>query len=177
MTKQETAKVLAVLQAAYPSFYRGMSSQEVDSVIAVWASMFEQEPYAVVCAAVKTLIASDTKGYPPHIGAVKGAIQRITEPDAPTEAEAWNIVIKAASDAAYGAQAQYEKLPPIIKQTVGSAETLRNIALAESDTLTVLQSNFMRSYRERSARERERARMPEDVKRIAEGGTTKMIGG
>lgn len=177
MTKQETAKILAVLQAAYPNFYRGMSASEVDSVIAVWASMFEHEPYTIVSAAIKTLLASDEKGYPPHIGAVKAAIRCITEPDTPTESEAWAVVMKAASNSAYHSESEFLKLPETIKSTVGSARALRTIGLAEGDELTVLQSNFMRSYRAVVSREKTRSIASESNARLFGGTTVKEIGG
>lgn len=68
MTREETIKVLAVLKAAYPAFYRGMKADELNGIVNLWASQFEGDDYKTVGAAVQAHIATDTKGYPPHIG-------------------------------------------------------------------------------------------------------------
>lgn len=74
MTRDETIKILAVLKAAYPNFYRDMRREEGESVVALWCDMFIDDEYPVVAEAVKTLIASDTSGYPPVIGVVKARV-------------------------------------------------------------------------------------------------------
>lgn len=79
MTREETIKVLAVLKAAYPAFYRGMKADELNGIVNLWASQFEGDDYKTVGAAVQAHIATDTKGYPPHIGAIKEAIRKITQ--------------------------------------------------------------------------------------------------
>ena len=76
MTQDETLKIMAVLQAAYPNFYRGMTRQDAEGVVALWADMFAEDSYNTVAAAVRAFIASDSKGFPPVVGQIK---QRVTE--------------------------------------------------------------------------------------------------
>lgn len=77
MDREETLKIMAVLKAAYPAYYRDMPKRDAENAVSLWNEMFAEDDYAVVGAAVKALIASDVKGFPPNIGAVKAQIQRI----------------------------------------------------------------------------------------------------
>ena len=60
----ETKKILASLTVAYPA----LADDKAIPRVRLWGSMFTDEPYELVSAAVRTYIASDTKGFPPAIG-------------------------------------------------------------------------------------------------------------
>lgn len=168
MNNADTLKILSVLRGAYPAFYRDMTRQEADGVVALWAEMFADEPYQLVAAAVKALIATDDKGYPPHIGAVKARIRQLSEPQAMTEAEAWGLILRATQRGLYNSQKEFEKLPPEIQSIVGSANQIREWAMMSADEVgTVVASNFQRSYRAKATAIRENAALPADVKALA----------
>ena len=40
MTREETIKVLAILKAAYPNAYKGMTREEAQGTVSVWAMQF-----------------------------------------------------------------------------------------------------------------------------------------
>ena len=61
MDRAETIKILSVLRGAYPQFYRDTSRQEAERVVGLWEDMFREDEYMLVAAAVKALIAGDTK--------------------------------------------------------------------------------------------------------------------
>lgn len=133
---------------------------------ALWAEMFP-EPCEVVGAAVKALIATDVKGFPPHIGAIKEQIKRLTAPQELNEAEAWGRLRRAISNGAYDAEAEYDKLPAEIRAIVTPA-AIREWALMESETVnSVVASNFQRAWRELCRQKRERAMIPADVLALA----------
>jgi hypothetical protein len=154
-----------------------MKKQEVDGIISLWASIFAQDDYLIVKAAVISLVSSNPNQYPPVIGTVKAAVQRLVSPVEMTESEAWEKVRKAASNSAYGSVEEFAKLPPLIQKVVGSPSALKEIGFAETSALSVLQSNFMRSYREKAAWERENARMPESVRRLGQEQRKQIEGG
>lgn len=165
MTRDETIDLLSVLKAAYPNFYRDMTRKDADHVISLWAEMFKDEPAQVVVLAVKRHIAADTKGFPPHIGAIKDAIVKIMQPEEMTELEAWGLVQKALRNGYYGAQEEFDKLPPVVQRLVGSPNQLREWAQMDADVVSsVVASNFQRSYKARAAHEREFLALPSDVK-------------
>lgn len=169
MTIEDTAQVMDILTTAYPRFYAGRDAPDPEKALMLWASMFADDDPAIVIAAVKALIAGDSKGFPPHIGAVKARIRQITHPVEMTEAEAWALVSRAVKNANYGSREEYERLPPILQRLVGSPNQLKEWAMLGTDTLqTVVASNFQRSYRARAKNQREYDALPSDVKALAE---------
>lgn len=164
MNQTETLKIMAVLRGAYPAFYRDMSRKEAESVVALWAEMFAEDDVAVVAAAVKALIATDDKGFPPHIGAVKAKVRQITQPSGMTPQEAWNLVAKAIRNSAYESREEYDNLPREVQRIVGSPNQLRDWALMDSDTVhSVVASNFQRSFSIRQKADNDFKALPRDV--------------
>lgn len=167
MDRTDVLKIMAVLRGAYPQFYRNISKQEAEDTVNLWTEMFSGDSYSLVAAAVKALIESDSKGYPPHIGSVKEKLRLITGGDEMTEAEAWGIVAKALRNSTYGSREEFEKFPPVIKRIVGSPNQLREWGLMDHDTVhSVVASNFQRSYKAIAQRELELAKLPPDVKAL-----------
>lgn len=148
MTRIETTRIMAVLQAAYPVYYRGMAANELEPVISLWAEMLADYPADVCALAVKRLIALDTKGYPPNIGQVIASVQAVLDPPEQrmTETAAWGLVKKAAANGYYHAAEEFAKLPPELRRIVGDADALHEWSQAESLD-TVIAASFMRSYR------------------------------
>lgn len=184
MTLQETALIMDILATAYPQFYRNQSDDERLRGASLWATMFKEEPVELVAAAVKTFIAQDTKGFPPAIGIIKNTILRLTAPEEMTELEAWSLVRRAISGASMddtsrvmrggvfsppSAVVQFAQLPPILQRLVGDPTRLAEWNQVSPERLeTVVQSNFMRSYRARVQHERELLAMPPDVRQTME---------
>lgn len=165
MTYDETLTIMSVLKAAYPAYYRGMNRKDADAAVSLWAEMFKDDPAQIVGLAVKSLIATDTKGFPPHIGAVKDAICKLKQPNEMTEAEAWALVSKATRNSTYNAGEEFDKLPPVVQRIVGTPMQLREWAAMDSDTLqSVVASNFQRSYKIRAKNERDYLALPSSVK-------------
>ena len=162
MTRQETKDLMAILKAAYPNFYKDISKEEAKAAVDLWATIFSDTPAKLVIEAVKSLIC--TLKYPPTIADVKEKVAMITQPQEMTEMEAWERVKRAISY--YHATEAFANLPPILQKIVGSPNTLREWAVMDSETVnSVIQSNFMRSYKARVAKEREYAMLPESTKR------------
>ena len=68
MTRQETGIIMDILATAYPRFYSGPNAPDPVKAVALWAEMFAEDDVAIVAAAVKALIATDDKGFPPTSG-------------------------------------------------------------------------------------------------------------
>jgi hypothetical protein len=169
MTREETLAIMSVLKAAYPNFYKDMKRSEADGIVNLWAAMFADEPADLVAVAIKSYIATDVKGFPPNIGAIKNAIVKLKQPEEMTEFEAWALVGRAIKNGIHGAREEFDKLPEIIQRLVGSPNQLREWAMMDSDTVnSVISSNFQRSYKVRAKTERERLALPGDVRQAVE---------
>lgn len=167
MNRADTIKMMSILRAAYPTYYRDMTRDDISGIVDLWQSMFAEDPAEVVASAVKAHIASDTKGFPPHIGAIKEAIRKVKTTDEMTEMEAWTRVQKAICNGYYNSKDEFEKLPETLQRLVGSANQLREWAMMDVETVnSVVASNFQRSYKARAASEREYQKLPGDVKQI-----------
>lgn len=73
MTQKEATQILAILKAAYPNSYKGMTKDEAIGTVNVWATQFINIPASVVMIAVNKLISTNT--FPPSIGEVKEKIR------------------------------------------------------------------------------------------------------
>ena len=188
MNREETLAIMGVLKAAYPNYYKDMKRDEAEGIVALWTEMFKDDPATVVGLAVKAHIANDKKGFPPHIGAIKDAIVKLKTPGELelSELEAWNLVRRAIHGASieewsrkkrYGdrtsAQYNFDNLPEVLQHIVGSPSQLAQWEKLDDDEIdTVLQSNFMRSYRAKVGHVKEQMALPAEVREAM-----KMLGG
>lgn len=175
MTREETVQILSILRKAYPVFYKDISKRESEDIVDLWHMMFEDDDVLLVINAVKAFIATDDKGYPPVIGVIKKKMREISQPVAMTELEAWNYIKKAVSNSLYNSKEEYDKLPPTIQSLVGSHDVLREWSLIDTSKFdTVVQSNFMRSYKVRCEREKEIMALPLSVREFSNKITSTM---
>ena len=56
MNRDETLVIMGVLKAAYPAYYRDMSKKDALGAVSLWNAMFEDKPYLLVEAAVKSFM-------------------------------------------------------------------------------------------------------------------------
>ena len=84
-----------------------------------------------------------------------------------TELEAWGYVSKAIRNSAYNAKSEYDKLPEILKQCV-TPDLLKDWATVEGeDVQTVIQSNFLRTYRGRKDKIKEFEMLSKSIQEFA----------
>lgn len=163
MTVKETAKIMAIVKVAYPQYYKDISTEEARQMAMLWQSMLADYPYQIVSNAVKALIA--TSKFPPTIAEIIEKIQLITNPPECSDIEAWAMVKNALRNSYYNSQIEFDNLPMSIQKALGSHNTLREWALIDGAALdTVVASNFMKSFRVTSQRNKELSLLPNDVK-------------
>lgn len=167
MTKEETVKILAVIKAEYGLHFKNMSAIDANAKVNLWAELFEDKEYKLVSAAVMAYIANDTTGHPPKPGQINELIRKLTQSEQMTEQEALNLILKAASNSNYNAQAEFDKLPPVLQRLCGSPSQLRAWGMMNTDELqTVVTSNLMRSYRAIAKNEETRQNLPSSIQNL-----------
>ena len=175
MNLAQTKLVLGVLYAAFPAFYRDMKPEATNGISKLWQEMFAEEPYELVTAAVKALIATKVEGYPPTIGSVKEQIAKLTQPEQLSELDAWALVNKACQNGYWGFKEEFDKLPEVVQRAVGSPEQLRVWAQMDEDTVnSVVASNFMRTFKVKQKQQREVAMLPPEIRNILAETTKRM---
>lgn len=183
MIKSDAGKIIAILKLNYPQYYKDFGKEELNSVMELWADLFAEDDVNIVLAAVKALLVSDNKGFPPVIGQVKEKIRLITQPSEMGEIEAWAIVRKAIGRSSryrdlcdpkqrVGAEIEFENLPQDLQNVIHSPSVLLDWQEVDSG---VAQSHFMRAYRAYIERKKEFEMLPEDIKKIIKAPEIKLI--
>lgn len=165
MTKSEVAKLVFMLKEFFPN---STENSSIENRVNAWFLILQGYNYKEAEAAVLAFAATDKKGFMPSVGQIVDRITKIKAGSEMTEMEAWGYIQKATGNSLYNSAEEYEKLPPAIKPLVGSHNQLREWAMMQSSEFnTVVQSNFMRSFRASQAENREQLALPEQVKNIA----------
>ena len=165
MTRDETKKILMMVQASYPNF----NPPDKTVTINTWFLLLKDNEYLAIEQALRTYITTDTSGFAPNIGQLLDKLYAIQSPQELNEMEAWSLVSKALRNGYYGAVEEFDKLPPLVQKAVGSPDNLRNWSQTDVKAIeTVIQSNFMRSYAAIVKREYEIKKMPADVQALIE---------
>lgn len=167
MNRDETKKIIQVICASYPNYHPADLGMTVD----IWNDMLQDFDYNTVALALKAYIRSDTSGFAPSVGQLVGKLQTIVQAESElSETEAWLLVSKALRNGYYGAEDEFNKLPDIIQKVVGSPTQLRNWSQTDMESIeNVVQSNFMRSYRNVLNRRKEIERIPANVRTLLIG--------
>lgn len=173
---------MTILETAYPRFYANKTAKEKQTALNLWATLFADDNPKIVTEAVYSVIC--TLEFPPVPADIKKKIAQLTQPQALSELEAWGLVLKAIKCANYctdpkektKAQEMFENLPEICQQLVGSPNQLREWANIEIDVLsTVIQSNFIKSYRIKAKQLKEYSLLPESSKQLISGLSQTML--
>lgn len=165
MTKQETAKILFILRATFPSAYKNMGPKDFENVINVWTVLFKDYSYPAVEAGVNACIMASTSDFPPSPGMI---VEQIADQaDNGVDAlEAWALVKKALRNGLIGYDEEYAKLPPLVQRALGGASTIHEWAALEDETSkNVAQSQFISQYKAVCVRAKAESKIPEAVKR------------
>lgn len=163
MEREQTKKIIAVMMATFPNYH----PVDLTATVNTWTIMLEEYSYEEVSMALKAFVTSDTSGFAPSPGQLIERIKTISTPQSLSETEAWLLVSKALRNGSYGAQEEFEKLPPIIQKCIGSPTQLRNWAQTKNESVeNVIQSNFMRTYRTEVKRAEEIEKMPTEIKKM-----------
>lgn len=172
MTRDETKKIVMIIASTYPNWHPADMSFTVDA----WALMLESFSYQQIAAALKAFILSDTSGFAPSVGQLTGLLDRVGNSQEPSEMEAWSLVSNALRRSTYYAESEFEKLPEIVQKAVGSPSMLRNWAHTDMQSVeNVVQSNFMRTYRQEITKNREKRKIPQNVLKALEQSDNRLI--
>jgi hypothetical protein len=179
VTEQETKSVLSYLNATWDM----AKDKDPRQVLAVWQDIFREDDAKLVQAAVKLYVNQER--FAPKPADIRAKMKDLLSGREQTEMEAWNLVRRAIRGASMeswsrtltengpgkpSAVVAFEKLPHEIQTVVGCPEQLANWEMLDSKQLdTVVQSNFMRSYRS-VIEDKERMEMlPEGMRQVLPG--------
>lgn len=161
MTKADTAKIMAILSAAYPGFYSKQTREDKLAAVNVWADIFAEDAADTVYTAVRAFVATHDSDYPPSIGQIKAQIYRLTH-KALTEADAWSMVYDTICN---HYDHPYDALPEMAKRAIGSEAVVLSLGQSSVQELqTVVASTFKRTYRSLMEDYQQREMLPADIR-------------
>ena len=165
MTREQFKVLVKAMKAVYtnPGFIPDQDAFDV------WYSMLKDLDYAIASRAVQMHL--QTEETPPTVSGIRKQFAKLKadEADDLNETAAWSLVLKAIRRSTYYSEEEFAKLPATVQRAVASPKQLREWATLEDvdgKTLTVIQSNFQRTFRVEQQRERERSKLSPDVLRL-----------
>lgn len=165
MTREQFKVLVKAMKAVYtnPGFIPDKDAFDV------WYSMLKDLDYALASRAVQMHL--QTEESPPTVAGIRkqSAKLKADETDDLNETAAWALVLKAMRRAAYYAEEEFEKLPVVVKRAVFSPGQLREWAILEDidgKTMTVIQANFQRTFRNEMRIEKEKGKLSPDVLKL-----------
>lgn len=163
MTRDEVKQILMRIQTTYPNW---KPQGDLSLVIDVWHEYLEGFTYQDILGAVKAYVLSDTSGFAPTVGQLIGKLNAMlgNNESEMGALEAWAIVSKALRNGYYGAEEEFEKLPPLIQKAVGTPMNLRNWSQVDLKSIeSVVMSQFISTYKTECKRAVEMAMIPKRV--------------
>lgn len=148
MTRVEAMKIVAMIETNWQPV------KDQEAAYDLWASAFQSEPFELVNTAVMALIQTDLSDFRPTVAKVRRKMHDIVFGRRITETEAWLCVKNSLPEAQEwpetlkGAKSAWNKLPEDVRKLVTPKQLLDWNSVGVEQMDTIIQSNFMRSYRE-----------------------------
>ena len=164
MTREEWAVLVKAMKAVYtsPSFLPDQYAFDT------WYGLLKDLDYKLLSFGLKKYMQTEWKE--PSIAALRQCTQSLVSQSTElNETEAWEKVSRAIRNSEYHAEEEFARLPELIQKAVSSPGQLREWALSENVDgrwLSVVQSNFQRTYRAEVQREQERRKLSPDLLKI-----------
>ena len=153
------------MSCLFPNFK--VDTGNMDLIEETWLAVLSPYTAQEISIALNTIV-SEGVTFAPSVGEIIAKIKSIGEKihgEELTEMQAWVLVRKALSNSVYNSKAEFDKLPPKVKEAVGDPFNLQEWAKNDFETVdTVIQSNFLRSYRRVEMSHKEINALPDSVR-------------
>ena len=171
MTREEFSIIVKGLKAVYTQ----QTFIPDKDAFNVWYELLKDIDYANCNMAVQRYIISER--FPPTIADIRAYVFKNDKSNnGLNESYAWSLVRKAISDSSYHSEERFNELPETIQKAVGSANQLRIWATDGDFNDGVVQSNFLRSYRQVIETNQKMEILPQKLRNMIENTSCKMIG-
>lgn len=158
MTREEFKLIAAGLRATY----RREKLLDDPESFGIWYELLKDLNYETASAAAQAYMM--TEHFPPVPADIrKKALELMTAGTELSEGEAWYMVRRAIMNGIYGSEWEFEKLPEDVQKAVGTHKQLKIWAMDENFNESVIQSQFLRSYRQVKERRKGTDLLPQSM--------------
>lgn len=165
MTAREFGKFADAIKTYFPRD----NILPTEKAIQLWYEELKDIPYPLAHMALRKYVS--TNKFAPTIADIREQVAELNKQseDDLNETAAWSLVLKAIRRSTYYSEEEFRKLPPVVQRAVSSPKQLREWATledADGKTLTVIQSNFQRTFRAEQQKQKERNKLSPDVLKL-----------
>ena len=173
MTREETKKVLMIVDASYPNFKVDNPTETLNA----WHYLLQDYNAEEIVTGLKFYIATSGSAFAPSVSELIAASKKPKELQGEDAVTAWAQVRNAIRDSIYNAEEHYALLSDTAKKVVGSPSQLRSWGQMEGKEIdSVVASNFKRNYEVVQKREREISSLPQNIRDLIEQNSQNLIG-
>ena len=147
MTFEETRQILTILKSNYYNTFKNWDKQQGEAFLNLWAEAFKNDDVREVVNAVKHIIYTDAREFPPNIAKVKNEMFKKYEGQQISVDEAWNMVVKSAKCDYSRAKRCFDELPVNVQKAVGSPNYLMELGHMNRDSLEFKKRDFEKSMK------------------------------
>ena len=163
------AKEFGFLADAIKTYFPRDNVLPTENAMRLWYEELKDIPYQLAHTALRKYVS--TNKFAPTIADIREQVAELNNQNEEelNETAAWSLVLKAIRRSTYYSEEEFAKLPATVQRAVASPKQLREWATLEDvdgKTLTVIQSNFQRSFRVEQQRERERNKLSPDILKL-----------
>lgn len=141
MTREGIKKCIRLVQLMFPNTYKNFTTEDLSMLIEAWELQFRNVDDVQVFSALNGVISKSD--YPPTVAEIK---RQLVGEEEENEEDVWYTLLEAGSNGIYGAEEEWEKLPAGIK-AITTPWTLREIAMADNESLRFVKKEIMENYR------------------------------
>lgn len=169
MTREETAKLIAIMAAAWPKWLSNAGA-DAETIVKVWAEMLSDVPAASAYSAMKAHLS--VSEWPPTIHAIRELA--LTPPETMDSSECYQEIMNAVSTIGfYEKEKAYATMSPVSREVcerVGWRELNQS---QEGDS--ILRAHILKIFDQIKEREKRRVLIPQNVQKQLSGTTAKLL--
>lgn len=142
MEKEQVRKLLTILRTNYPQTFKGWDNEQQQLYMGIWYNGLKNDDYGLALKAIESFIYGDPREFAPNIGQVKDKMFELQPVKQIDVGLAWDKVVKAARCDRRKAKEEFDKLPTVIKQAVGTENFLVEVAWADNESVKFHRKEF-----------------------------------
>lgn len=142
MEKEQVRKLLTILRTNYPQTFKGWDSEQQQLYMEIWHNGLKNDDYKLALKAIETFIYGEPREFAPNIGQVKNKMFELQPVKQIDVGSAWDKVVSAARCDWQSAKEEFDKLPAVVQQALGTERFLVEVGYADEESIKFHRKEF-----------------------------------